>query len=183
MAIPMATNAKMWTLAELHSLPDDGNTYELVRGELFVTPPRSVRHEEILARLARIVDRFAAANDLGYVYRPRAVIEFQGSQVEPDLMVRRSHPAPDAGWASWPAPLLVVEIISPTTRRRDLEHKKSLYIDAGVDEYWIVDPESRNVRIVRSGVPDRVETVRVEWRPLGLDAALSLSVDEIFASA
>ena len=47
----MATATKRWTLEELHSLPDDGNKYELVRGELFVTPPPTVDHETILARL------------------------------------------------------------------------------------------------------------------------------------
>ena len=182
MAIPMATNTKVWTLEELHSLPDDGNTYELVRGQLFVTPPPSVHHEEIHARLTRILDPFVAANGLGYVYHPRAVIEFQGSQVEPDLMVRRSHPKPDAGWAASPIPYLVVEIISTTTRRRDLEHKKSLYMDAGVAEYWIVDPEYRSVRVVRRGVVDRVETERIEWRPLGIDVALTVSLDEVFGS-
>ncbi len=79
MAIPMATSAKVWTLEELHSLPGDGNTYELVRGELFVTPPPTVNHEEIHARLARILDPFVAANGLGYVYHPHAVVQFHGS--------------------------------------------------------------------------------------------------------
>jgi Uma2 family endonuclease len=180
MAIPMATNAKVWTLEELHSLPDDGNTYELVRGELFVTPPPTVEHEEIHARLARILDAFVATNGLGYVYHPRAVVQFQGSQVEPDLMVRPPHPTPGAGWAAWPPPLLVVEIISPSTRRRDHEQKKSLYLDAGVAEYWIVDPDDRSIRVVRRGADDRVERERVDWRPPGVDAVLTVFAGDIF---
>ena len=180
MAIPMATNTKVWTLEELHSLPDDGNTYELVRGALFVTPPPTVAHEEMHVRLTRILEPFVAAHRLGYVYHPRAIIQFQGSQAEPDLMVRQPHPKPDTGWADWPMPLLVVEIISPTTRRRDLEQKKSLYMEAGVAEYWIVDPESRSVRVVRRDAVDRVETERLEWRPLGVEVALTVSLDEVF---
>ena len=180
MAIPVATNTKVWTLEELHSLPDDGNTYELVRGELFVTPPPAVGHEEVVARLTRILVPFVAAHHIGNVYYPRAVVQFQGSQVEPDLMVRPPHPHPDGGWAVWPVPFLVIEIISPSTRRRDHEQKKSLYLAAGVAEYWIVDPEERTIRVVRPGEADRVERSRVEWRPPGADVVLSVSVADVF---
>jgi Uma2 family endonuclease len=181
-SVAMSTPAKEWTLEELHSLPDDGNTYELVRGELFVTPPPAVSHEQIVARLTRILVPFVAAHDIGDVYYPRAVVQFQGSQVEPDLMVRPPHPDPDGGWAAWPAPFLVIEIISPSTRRRDHEQKKSLYLSAGVAEYWIVDPEERTVRVVRPGEADRVERSRVEWRPPGADVVLSVSVDDVLGA-
>ena len=180
MAIPMATNTKVWTLEELHSLPDDGNTYELVRGELFVTPPPTVTHEEIDARLNRVLVPFVAVHQLGNVYHPRAVVLFQGSQVEPDLMVRTSHPEPEAGWAGWPLPFLVIEIISPSTRRRDHEQKKSLYMEAGVAEYWIVDAEDRSIRVVRPGEPDRVERERVAWLPPRGDVVLTVSIDDVF---
>lgn len=183
MASPVVTNTKVSTLEELHSLPDDGNTYELVRGELFVTPPPAVSHEEIAARLTRILVPFVAAHHIGNVYLPRAVVQFQGSQVEPDLMVRSPHPDPDGGWAAWPVPFLVIEIISPGTRRRDHEQKKRLYLDAGVAEYWIVDPEARSIRIVRPGGADRVERVSVEWQPPGAHVHLSVSVDDVFGVA
>jgi len=78
----MATQTKQWTLEELHSLPDDGNKYELVRGELFVTPPPTEQHEDILARLTRMIDPFVAANGLGMVYHPRAVVRFEKSEVD-----------------------------------------------------------------------------------------------------
>jgi Uma2 family endonuclease len=94
-------------------------------------------------------------------------------------MVRQPHPNPEAGWEAWPVPLLVVEIISPGTRRRDHEHKKRLYLDAGVPEYWIVDSERRSITVVRPGSDDRVEHVRVEWRPPGTEAVLTLSMDDV----
>src|SRR5215212_8489522 len=103
----MAATLKRWTLEEVHSLPDDGNKYELVRGELFVTPPPSVAHEELAAVLGRLLDRYAEEEGLGRVYRPRAVINALGSEVEPDLMVRMPL-LPTQSWTSAPLPLLVV---------------------------------------------------------------------------
>ena len=174
-----ATKTKIWTLEEVHSLPDDGNKYELVRGELFVTPPPTDYHETISARLTRLLDPFVAANGLGLVYRPRAVMRFEGSEVEPDLMVRQAHPRPEKGWDRAPRASLIVEIISDSTRRRDYEQKKSLYQDAGV-EYWIVDPERRTVTVVRVGEADRVEREVVRWTPSGSSSALILGASDIF---
>ena len=176
----MATTRKVWTLEEVHSLPDDGNKYELVRGELFVTPPPTDRHETISARLTRLLDPFVAANGLGFVYRPRAVLRFEGSEVEPDLMVRLPHPRPDAGWDSAPIPILVVEIVAGSTRRRDHEQKKALYMDAGVAEYWIIDPSRRTITVVRRGEDDRVERSHVTWKPAGAPSGLTIKVDDVF---
>src|SRR4051812_45596473 len=71
-AMRMATEIKRWTLEELHSLPDDGNKYELIHGELFVTPAPSNDHETVLARLSELLFPYVRANKLGLVYHPRA---------------------------------------------------------------------------------------------------------------
>jgi len=177
----MATETKQWTLAELHRLPDDGNRYELVRGELFVTPAPSDPHEEIAARLARIIDPYAAKHGLGYVYRPRAVIMFDGSQVEPDLMVRQPHPDEDnPKWETAPIPWLVVEIASRTTRRRDRNDKRALYMDAGVPEYWIVDGADRTITIVKPASDDEIVRDRMCWHPNGASEALCFDVSDVF---
>jgi hypothetical protein len=77
----MATKLKRWTLEEVHRLPDDGNKYELVRGDLFVTPPPTDDHETIAARLAKALTPYVEAQRLGLVYRPRAVLRFEDSDV------------------------------------------------------------------------------------------------------
>jgi Uma2 family endonuclease len=176
----MATKLKRWTLEEVHRLPDDGNKYELVRGELFVTPPPNDDHETVLARLTRILDRYVEANGLGLVYRPRAVVRFQGSEVEPDLMVRRSLPGIKNEWERAPLPILVVEVFSPTTRRRDQVQKKSFYVDIGIDEYWMVDPDEQSVTVVRRGHEDFTVADSLEWNPAGIPEPLTLSLAEIF---
>ncbi|MGQ0537659.1 MAG: Uma2 family endonuclease, partial [Gemmatimonadaceae bacterium] len=111
----MATATKRWTLEELHSLPDDGNKYELINGELLVTPPPTDEHETIIARLSRILDPYVAKHGLGLVYRPRSVVRTEGSEVEPDLMVRQPQGHRKAKWESAPIPSLVVEVLSPYT--------------------------------------------------------------------
>ena len=162
----MSMPAKAWTLEELHRLPDDGNKYELIRGELFVTPPPSVDHEEVLARLTDVLAEYVKKHGLGRVYHPRAVIRFEGSEAEPDLMVRAVPPGVHGNaWEKLPPPLLVVEVLSPTTRRRDLVNKREYYLDAGAGEYWLVDGERREIRVIRRGDDDLMARESLVWRP------------------
>ncbi|MES2176921.1 MAG: Uma2 family endonuclease [Gemmatimonadota bacterium] len=136
--MPMAAATKRWTLDEFHALPDDGRKCELVRGELFVTPAPAWKHEVILARLARILDPYVEHEHLGFVFH-RAVIQIGDSEVEPDLTVQQN-PSDDLQWASAPTPSLVVEVLSTPTKRRDENEKRDIYMDAGVGEYWMIDP-------------------------------------------
>ena len=178
----MATATKKWTLEELHSLPEDGNKYELVRGELFVTPPPDPEHETIAARLTRLIDPYVEANGLGFVYRPKAVVRYDGSEVEPDLMVSQRIPSAggDTAWDRAPKPILIVEIHSGSTRRRDKLQKRSLYMDAGIAEYWMIDPERRTITSVRRDVADVVATGEVTWSPPGVTEALTFEVARVF---
>jgi Uma2 family endonuclease len=178
MSVALAT--KKWTLEEIHRLPDDGNKYELVRGELFVTPAPTDEHETILARLTRMLDPYVAANDLGYVYHPRAVLQFDGSETEPDLMVRQPHPRRKGKWESAPTPILIVEVLSPYTRRRDREQKREYYLEAGVAEYWMIDPDQRTITVVRAGRVDLVCRERVTWSPAGSVAPLAFELGALF---
>ncbi|MEP6835265.1 MAG: Uma2 family endonuclease [Gemmatimonas sp.] len=179
--MPMATLTKRWTLDELHSLPDDGNKYEVVRGELFVTPAPTPTHETVCVRLRRILDRYVEAENLGVVYTPRAVLQFGDSEVEPDLMVRREHVGGSSTWSSAPIPSLIVEVLSSTTRRRDLNQKRDLYTSAGVAEYWIVDSERRAFIVIRRETEDLVVTDEMTWHPTGASRALAFAVAQVFA--
>jgi len=176
----MATATKRWTLEELHSLPDDGNKYELVRGELFVTPPPTDVHETIAARLTEILAPYVREHRLGHVYHPRAVMRFEGSEVEPDLMMRQPHPNPEGSWDDAPIPILIVEIISDSTRRRDRGPKRSLYMDAGVAEYWIVDAGTRTITAVRPAQDDLVVRDQLIWAPAGAEPALVVQLADVF---
>ena len=178
----VATETRPWTLEELHRLPDDGNTYELVYGELFVTPAPSPSHEEVIAVLARELDRYVERWGLGRVYTARAVVRALESEVEPDIMVRPIGVATE-DWSKLPLPIFILEISSRSTRRRDRGKKRQYYLELGVPEYWIVDRETRTIQIVRHGVDDAVEHETASWHPAGADAPLLIDVRGTFRRA
>ena len=176
----MPSPAREWTIEEMERLPDDGNKYEVVHGELFVTPAPTQVHEIVAARLSNVLAPYVARHGLGLVFRPRAVVRFQGSEVEPDLMVRELPDSPNAPWQDAPTPILVVEIVSATTRRRDHVHKRELYAEVGIPEYWIVDPSERTVRVVRATREDLVATEVIEWAPRVEAQPLVVRLAELF---
>ena len=174
----VAPRVKAWTLEELERLPDDGNKYELVRGDLFVTPPPAPKHERVIANLLVLLVPYVSRQRLGRVHTARSVVRRAGSETEPDLYV---------GWIgeTWddsPAPVLVVEVLSDSTRRRDLGPKRHFYMeDAGIAEYWIVDAEARTIRVVRAGQHDLLVTGTMTWQPEGAAEPLTFRVMELFA--
>ncbi len=176
----MPNSIKEWTLEDLHRLPDDGNKYELVDSELFVTPAPRQPHEIVLARLTRLLDPYVAANGLGLTLH-RGVIQFRGSWVEPDLMVRAEPDDVNGKWENAPTPILVVEVVSPTTWRRDHIMKREFYCEAAVSEYWIVDMENRFVRVVRPGVEDIVATDELAWSPRLSSPRFVLRLADLFS--
>jgi Uma2 family endonuclease len=176
----VATDTKRWTLDELHSLPDDGNKYEVVRGELFVTPAPSGQHESILAALSSLLTPYVVANKRGLVYHPRAVLRFEDSEVEPDLMVRQPWRTVNTDWSTAPLPSLIVEVLSPSTRNRDRKEKRTLYADARIVEYWIVDPERKTVTVIARNEMERTVRDTLVWYPSGAVEPLEISLSEIF---
>jgi Uma2 family endonuclease len=177
----MVARAKRWTLDELHRLPDDGNKYEVVFGELFVTPPPSEEHETILVRLNALLVPYVHAHGLGGVFHPRSVVRFEGSEAEPDLFVRAVRSSAPRDWDDAPVPLLVVEVSSPSTRRRDLASKRELYLSAGAAEYWVIDPVARNVRVIRAGREDAMVDESLTWAPRAIPP-LVISIAALFGA-
>jgi Uma2 family endonuclease len=176
MAMPQTIS---WTREDLDRLPDDGNRYEVLNGELFVTPAPSEAHQAVVYWLNAVLTPFVAVHGLGQVQFPRGVIVIGQSQVEPDLMVRPLSPL--RGWENAPVPILVIEVISKTTRRRDLNDKRVFYMEKGVDEYWVVDREARAVvRITPAGV-ETLGTM-VTWAPKSIEASLDIDVVAMFSA-
>ena len=173
----MALDTRAWTRADLDRLPDDGNRYEVLNGELLVTPAPSDVHQAIVDWLSDVLTPFVIAHRLGRVQHPRSVVVVDGSQVEPDLMVRPF--APLRGWENAPIPFLIVEVMSRSTRRRDLGDKRAFYMEHGVAEYWVVDREARVVVRVTAAGEERVPGT-LTWAPPHTAATLHVDVAAMF---
>jgi Uma2 family endonuclease len=145
-----------WTYADLVALPDDQLRHELIDGEHVVTPSPGTPHQLILWNLASILAPYLRAHAVGTALTgPFDVKLSLFTVLVPDLVfftterfariVNEKH--------ATAAPDLVVEILSPGTRRRDKGRKRAVYDREGVREYWIVDPEARAITTLRRPRP------------------------------
>lgn len=179
----MAQTTGAWTLAELDRLPDDGNRYELVDGELFVTPSPSPAHEYLAHVLQGILQPYVIAHDVGLAFLANSALRTQESELIPDLMVRKAPSPPPLTWVEMPIPSLVVEVLSQTTRRRDHENKRSFYLSHNIAEYWIVDGERRTIRVIKPHSEDVVADTQLTWQPTEATVALVIDVVGYFRTA
>lgn len=125
---------------------------ELIYGELVVTPAPSVRHQLVAQRLLRLLEDHAAAHGGLAVISPVDVRLAEHSIVQPDVVYVAPERLGIARRRFEGAPDLAVEVVSPGSARRDRVWKLKLYAEAGVREYWIVDPEAKAIEfLVRRG--------------------------------
>jgi Uma2 family endonuclease len=132
--------------------PEDGKLHELIDGEHFVTPSPNVRHQAILGELHGMIWSYLREHPIGLVFMSRLdVVLSKYDVVEPDLLYVSRARANEVLSSQHVrgAPDLVVEIGSPSTRKRDETIKRRLYERFGVTEYWVVDPEVDVVRVYR----------------------------------
>lgn len=177
-----ALTPSQWTYAEYARLPDDGNRYEVLDGEVLVTPSPGTRHQRIAARLWRELDAYVRANGIGEVMWDLDLLFADGQFLRPDIQYvpnAERHRLTERGAEGRPG--LVVEILSPSSSRIDKVDKPARYADFGVPEYWVVDPDKRVVLVwdfERGASEPRAETKFVTWKPepgvlpLQLDIAL-----------
>jgi Uma2 family endonuclease len=145
------------TRRDLERMPDDGHRYELIDGTLVVTPAPTPRHQIVAFRLATMLDS-ACPEALRVLMAPLDVALDDSSVLQPDLLVARRS---DFTHRDLPtAPLLAVEILSPSTRRVDLTLKRDRYRAAGCPSYWVVDPD--NPRLTAWELRDDLYVVTAE---------------------
>jgi Uma2 family endonuclease len=167
------------TRADLEAMPDDGHRYELLDGTLVVTPAPTWRHQNAVTQLLVLLHR-GCPEGMRVLTAPVDVALADDTVLQPDLLVARKT---DFGERDLPAaPLLAVEVLSPSTRLVDLNLKKARYEQAGCPSYWVVDPElgaltvwqledGRYVEVVSAAGDDPVavtEPFPLEVRPAAL---------------
>ncbi len=143
----MATQTKLVTYDDYRKLPNDGKRYEIIEGELFMTPAPSTRHQRILGKLYKLISNYVEEKDLGEVLMaPVDVVLSMMDVVQPDLIyVSKDRENITTKKNIVAAPDLVIEILSENTAPIDQNRKKTLYEKYGVKEYWIVDPDENYI--------------------------------------
>ena len=139
------------TIEDLEDFPDDGQRHEIITGELIVTAAPTPAHQIIVGRLFRAIADHAERNDLGTtISSPVDVRLSPHDVVEPDVVfIARGREALLDGKFIDGVPDLVIEVLSPSTQRKDLVPKRALYAWARINEYWIADPANKTLTILR----------------------------------
>jgi len=143
------------TVEELLRLPKDGNKYELIAGEVAMTPA-GLEHEEIGTTLIRKIGEYLDKHPGGHLYGSSAGFQLSDDDLlSPDISFVSTERLPGGkspkGYADF-APDLAVEIISPNDRLTDIEEKVQLYLSHGTRRVWVINPNLRSATIYH---PDR----------------------------
>ena len=137
-AVTTLPRSRPLTRDDLDAMPDDGHRYELIDGALIVTPAPSWQHQRVVTRLSALLAR-ACPQDLEVFVAPLDVVLGIHTVMQPDVLVARRA---DLGQRDLPAaPVLAVEILSPSTRHIDLSLKRSRFEAAHCPAYWVIDPD------------------------------------------
>lgn len=167
-------------------LPVESTRYEVLAGELYITPPPSIRHQVAIGKLLIAMYRWAdEEHGLGLLFPgPLDVLFAEGDFIEPDgIFVRRNRVEIIKDHGIEGVPDLIIECVAPDTAERDRGLKRERYAFFGVPEYWVFDAEERVLEIHRNngtdfGVPEVVRD-RWTWQPIPNGPAIKLNLLEI----
>lgn len=179
-----------WTYEDWAKLPDDGWRYEVIKGELHMTPAPTPQHQRVSRRLQRALEDFIFERELGEIFDAPIDVMLPGQEtpVQPDLVfipIERADMIGDVEIEGTPP--LLVEVLSGGNWVVDRRTKFKLYADCGVQEYWIVDPNPKKRTIeVYTLVGEQYELVN-QWEAGEVAHSVLLdgfevAVDDVFAS-
>lgn len=146
MALPLYTvHAGPFTIADIEAMPEDGRRTELIDGALLVSPAPARPHNDAIMHLFRLLDPHCPS-DLTFYNIPYDIVIDDLSMMCPDLSVSRTAELGEK--RMYNTPLLVVEVISPSSRLMDQLVKRAKYAQAGIPSYWILDPEAPSLTVL-----------------------------------
>jgi Uma2 family endonuclease len=189
----MPADTRRWTVAEVRELQDESRAwprYELIAGELLVTPAPGWVHQFAVSEILVLLSTYVRREKLGVACASPADLELHaGTVAQPDVFVipraPRAAAAPSAtynrGWEFVTSLLVAVEVISPSSVRSDRVTKRDYYLSAGVPEYWVVDFDARTVeRWTPNAAAPEILRVSLEWKPSGARDPLVVNLPELF---
>jgi Uma2 family endonuclease len=185
-----ALRQRRWTAADVRAIPGEWQPaprYELLEGELLVTPSPGTRHQLAVRELLLLIHEYCRNERVGEALMSPSDIELRPDTiVQPDIFVIPSDLVPADGELEWPHVTrlaLAVEVISPSSVRTDRVVKRDFYLANGVAEYWIVDP---GARIVERWTPEQerpdIRHDTLEWHPPGASSPLRIDLHDFFGT-
>ncbi|MCU0634057.1 MAG: Uma2 family endonuclease [Gemmatimonadaceae bacterium] len=183
-AVPTLPDREIWTVEDLDALPDDGNRYEVLYGELLVTSAPSHRHQNAATALSYLLFDWCRERT-GF-----ATLAFGGFHVDrttfllPDVALYAMDQHSGVPWPEVPPPVLAIEVLSPSTRKRDRHRKRPAYLQHGVRAVWLVDVDHRRVERWHTGAEFPViEEESFRWSPQPDGPPIDIAFDTIFGPA
>lgn len=181
----MSSIEHLITVADLEKYPDDdGNRYELIEGELYVSTAPGIPHQLVLLNLQTALDIYLHANAIGKIVPGAGAVFSNFDAVIPDLVY-----VSNERWAEIvandrfnAAPEIVIEVLSPgaENRRRDLVAKRRLYHKYGVQEYWVVDQENQSVLVHRYTKGDELALTSSNTLKSDLLPGFEITIETLF---
>jgi Uma2 family endonuclease len=184
-----STPHRRWTTAQVRDLMDESRhwpRYELIDGELVVTPAPGYPHQIAVGEFLQFIKPYTLAEKVGIAVTSPADLELRvGTITQPDVFVIPKAMFSDSeatpNWSDVTGLVLAIEIISPSSISTDRITKRDFYLGAGVAEYWIVDLDAR---IVERWIPSRetpeLARTSLEWLPAGAASSLTIDLAELF---
>ena len=180
-----------WTSDDVRALMDESRAaprYELIGGELVVTPAPGIEHQLAVSELHRALAEFCDRERLGVaLFSPSDIELVEGWITQPDVFVVPNAvlPTDDTGmsWKLVDSLLLAVEVLSPSSVRMDRVEKRDHYLSNRVAEYWIVDLDARHVERWYADRPTpMLARESLTWRPAGAHSELHIDLPQLFTT-
>jgi len=177
-----------WTVEEVRDLQDESRPwprYELIGGELFVTPAPGKPHQLMVTELARILGNYLIEQPVGVVFVSPADLELEPNGIaQPDVFVVPRHGSASPATRHWTdvrALSLAVEVVSPSSVRTDRVEKREVYLSAGTPDYWVIDIDARTIECWTPGRDTpTVAGSELVWSPAECTEPLRVSLVELF---
>ena len=182
----LLTSEKRYTKEDYERLPE-GSPYQLIGGELIMSPSPTFFHQRIAFKIASRLGAFVERNRSGAIVMAPMDVYFNEEDIyQPDIIFLRAEQLPkiDPDDRIHLTPDLVIEVLSPSTAYHDYSHKKKIYAEHGVKEYWIVDPQDKTIEIMvnDSGIFRTEELLGVSGTvESAMFPGFSMKVEEVFA--
>ena len=183
MGMPASVH-RYYTVEEVLAFPADGNTYELVYGELVVSPTPRMWHQRVVMRLSHILHEYCHREKCGEVFNVGCDLTWGRRDVitQPDVFVLTPEDVVLDRWAEVRNVPLIAEVLSPSTAHHDRFGKRLVYRDEGVSLYWIIDADECSIeRWTPEAQFPVIERERLTWHPVGASQPLVIELTALFA--